>query len=134
MPVPRFLLRPGLRADQGHEADVPQVLAREAAVGLTGDAHELLERAPLADRHHQPASRSELVQERAGHAGRAGGDDDRVERGALRPAERAVAVPDRHVRHAELAEAIRRQIRQVLVTFDRVDASRDPAEDRRRVP
>ena len=110
-PVPRLLRLPALCADQRHEADVAEVLAREAAVGLARHAHELLELAPLADRHHEPPAGRELVEQRRGHARPAGRHHDRVVGRVLGPAERAVAVADRHVREPELARGGARRAR-----------------------
>ena len=70
----------------------------------------------------------ELLLQRLRHARPAGGDDDRVVRRVLRPAERAVAVQHVHVVAACGGECLGGLVRQLTVALDRVDAARDPRE------
>ena len=93
--------------------------------------NELLQRPVLADRDHQAAARSKLLEERLGYLGAARGDHDGVVGGVLGPAQRSVAVPYRDVGEAEVSEPGRRHARELLVPLDGVDLARDAGEDRR---
>src|SRR4051812_38197742 len=109
----RRLLPPALLADQRDEgagAVVVLEVARPAALD-----HEQVLLAPGADRDHEPAAIGELCLQRAGHARRGRGDDDPVPRGAVNPADAAVAGDDRDpVPEAEIVQPplrVRREAR-----------------------
>ncbi len=86
-----------------------------------------------ADRHDQPPSGAQLLDQRRGH-GRAGGrDHDGVERRVGAPAERAVAVQHGDVGEFEVAQHLVRPVGQLGDAFDGKDRLRQHREQRRLV-
>ena len=126
-------LRPPLGADERDETHRAELLARIASPHRPPHAHELLGARRRPDRNHQPAADGELLEQGLGDLRAAGGNDDRVVRRMLRPAERAVAVVHVHVRIAELPQAPLRRPRELLVALDRIDLGRDAAQHGGRV-
>ena len=85
-------------------------------------------RAGVAQAIHHAGHRSvfgrELVEQWLRHLGRGGGDDDRVERRDLGPAEVAVADPHVDLVEAEPLEVVLGPLAEAVVDLDRVDLGR----------
>jgi hypothetical protein len=123
----RLLLAPALRADQRHEAHVAEVLLVVAPGAAAGDAQQRL-RVGVADRHHQASAPRQLVEQRRRRLRPAGGDQDRVERRPLGPAQRAVAGAHLDGGGAVRLEPPARQCGQRGVPLDRADFAGDARE------
>ena len=99
--------------------------------------------APIDDRHvlkaggtdgdHEPAAVGELLAERVGDGGGAGGHENPVERRVFGPPFGAVADVDLDVGDPERVQHRLRARRQHRVPLDRHDARREPREDGRLV-
>src|SRR5712691_9124058 len=113
--VPRIL------ADQLHE----HALAERARAHLVAHTFHQCQHLALGvpdGQHHAPAV-GELLEERRRDTGAAGGDENAVERGFVRPAERAVADADPDVHVAQPFEHRARPRGEKSDTLDRADAS-----------
>jgi uncharacterized Zn-finger protein len=86
-----------MRSGEWHEHNREHVPAAERAVGVLFEDEEVLSCPGLADRYDHPAARLELLDEGRGDLLGRGRDYDAIERDVLRPAEIAVAHPDRHI-------------------------------------
>src|SRR5439155_9086390 len=73
-------------AAERHEADRAEVPRRPPALGVLRDRQQRLFSRRLADRDDEHSARLELLEERLGDVVGPAGDDDRDERGGLRPA------------------------------------------------
>src|SRR3546814_1728435 len=71
--------------DQRHESHVHELL-RLDRTGPPPVAHQALDPAAAADRHHHPATFAKLLEQGCRRLRGGGGDDDRLERGLLGPA------------------------------------------------
>src|SRR5215216_7093664 len=89
------LVREAVGSDQTHEARAGQHTNADRRASALGEQHHLLVTA-AADRLHEPAVLDELLDQRGGHLGKSGGDNDRVVRRVLGEPERPVT--DHHVR------------------------------------
>ena len=78
-----------------------------------------------SDRYHDPATDLQLIEQRGRHIGATGCDDDRAERGMLRPAERAVTAADLDVVITKFREPLLRDVSKLGVALDREDAGGD---------
>src|SRR3989442_8353106 len=130
------------RPDYCTESRLPRILAHQgdehavaecARAHLAADALHQRQDLPVgvADgQHHAPAI-GELLEERWRDAAAAGRDEDAIERGLVRPAERAVADAHPHVHVAEPLEQRARARGQRRETLDRADAAGPLRQTRR---
>ena len=108
--------------------------SRYARLAHARHAHELLRTprpGPIGMTSRPPTA--SCASSAAGHLGTARGDDDRVVRCVLRPAERAVAAEHVDVGVAEPREPLAGRSRERLEALDGVDLAREPAQDGRRI-
>jgi len=89
--------------------------------GALVEDEEVLSCPGLADRYDHPAAGLELLDKGRGAVIGRGRDDDAVERGVLRPAEIAVASPDRHVPITEPLQGSPGVVAELRHDLDRVD-------------
>jgi hypothetical protein len=125
--------RPAFRANQRHEAHVGNVLGPEFLLRDPRDAHELLDMGVRSDRNDEPATDPELRLQRFRHFRTARRHDDRIVGRVFGPPDGAVGMEHVHVAIAETCECRRRLFRERAKALHRVDAARDPRQNRGRV-
>ena len=110
---------------QRHEAHRQHDGARQRAIGVLANQQQVLSERARVDRDDHAPARLQLRDQRLGNVRRCGGDDDRVERRALRPA--GVAVADAH---HDVAVAVRGEPPLGLATerLDDLDRADRPDE------
>ncbi len=114
----------------GTKRTAPRFSSIEAVLAGAGDLDQILDRARLADRHHQRAADRELALQRLGDMAAARGGEDRVERRLSGQARRAVALDDPDIVVAEPLHPLRRQARRAR----RAARSRSPRRRSGRSP
>ena len=117
--------KPAFLADERNEADIGNVFGLEFSLPEPCHPDKLLGAKITPDGDNQPPPNLELLFERVGHRGTAGGDHDRIEGCVLGPAERAVAVEDIDVSVVKIGESRCRLLCKLCNTLDRVDIARD---------
>src|SRR5690606_7631876 len=112
---------PFSRANERHERHQAVLFLLEGVFACAPDARQHLVRR-AADGDDQAASDNELLLQRWWHHWAAGGNQDGIERGCLRPTLGAIAQNDLDVIVAEGADALPRLVHQHLVKLNGDDA------------
>ena len=121
---------PPLFADQGNEADIGDILAAILIGRNPGDTDQFLAALIRTDRNHQPAADLQLFLERFRNHRSAGGHDDGIIGGMVRPSTCAVAVEDMNIVVTEFGQGLGGLFGERPEPLDRVDISRDLREHR----
>ena len=125
------LFRPPGFSDQRDEPHRPELLVVEAIVFTTDRSDEVLRMDVGSDRNHESAANLELFEQRGRNPRPACGDDDRVKRGFLGPAEGSVAMADLDIVVSETLEPPGGGFREFTVAFDGINILDEPRHDRR---